>query len=1486
MMNNLKLGVDVVSAHNLLPKDGLGSSSAFVELYFDGQKFRTTIKEKDLNPVWNESFYFNISDPSNLHYLTLDAYIYNNVKATNSRSFLGKISLTGTSFVPYSDAVVLHYPLEKRGLFSRVRGELGLKVYITDDPTIKSSIPIPATESLPSKEPSVTNAQAQTVPNAATNTHKVETRHTFHHLPNSTHHHHHQSSASAAPSPITAGVPQHGTKYEFDEMKVESQPPKVVRMYSASSSQPAEYALKETSPFLGGGRVVGGRVIHGDKTASTYDLVEKMHFLYVRVVKARDLPAMDVTGSLDPYVEVKIGNYKGITKHFEKQQNPVWNQVFAFSKDRTQASVLEVVIKDKDLVKDDFVGIVRFDINEVPLRVPPDSPLAPEWYRLGDKKGEKIKGELMLAVWIGTQADEAFSDAWHSDAAMPIDSTPAISAAIRSKVYHAPRLWYVRVNVIEAQDLVPTEKNRFPDVYVKAQIGNQVLKTKNVQARTLCSLWNEDLLFVAAEPFEDHLVISVEDRVGPGKDEIIGRVIIPLSSVDKRADDRMIHSRWFNLEKPIALDVDQLKKEKFYSRLHLRVSLDGGYHVLDESTHYSSDLRPTAKQLWKPPIGVLELGILNAVGLHPMKTRDGRGTSDTYCVAKYGHKWVRTRTIVDNLSPKYNEQYTWEVFDPATVITIGVFDNSLLGEKGSNGNKDLKIGKVDMLRHQAVHIVAARLGRAEPPLRKEVLEYMSDIDSHLWSMRRSKAHFFRLMTVFSGLFAVGKWFGDICLWRNPITTVLVHVLFLMLVCFPELILPTAFLYMFLIGVWNFRYRPRYPPHMNTKLSQAEAVLSDELDEEFDSFPTSRSPDVVRMRYDRLRSVAGRIQTVVGDVATQGERLQNLLSWRDPRATAIFITFCLVAALVLYVTPFQAVAALAGFYVLRHPRFRHKSPSVPINFFRRLPARTDSMLKCGMVGLAVSGINQLPNDSLPKMAVSVSKKKSKQAKKVEAREICFSYSILINFFYQIPAAVFLLILIFLWSSSTTIISGKIIHVCVSSRKLNNLYCLSAGTQPNFDIPIPVINNNIREVEKGRDEEIAHAKKVVEEQMQLHRSWKSSKNHPVCDGRGIYVYDLPSKFNTDLVGQCHDLVPWADFCEYFNNDALGQPIPKLGKGWYQTHQYSLEPIFHTRVLKHPCRVYNENEAKLFYVPFYGGLDILRWNFKNVSNDVKDTLPLELIKWLEKQQPWVRNAGKDHVFVLGKISWDFRRYDNSPWGTRFLELSQMQNPIKLLIERQPWHVNDIGIPHPTFFHPRSDDDIISWQLKIISSSRKSLVSFAGAPRPDQPDNIRSILINLCNSAENGMCRFMNCSSGGCDQPESVIELFKESEFCLQPPGDSPTRKSVFDSLVSGCIPVFFCPFTAYYQYPWHLSADHGKYSVFIDQEEVKQRKVNVVERLMKISPRKREDMRSFIIYEVLPGLVYGDSNSQLEKFQDAFSIAMNNLLERVTRMESNAQ
>lgn len=793
----------------------------------------------------------------------------------------------------------------------------------------------------------------------------------------------------------------------------------------APSNPPQDdYKIKETKPQLGerwphGGARGGGGWISSDRVTSTYDLVEQMYYLYVRVVKARHLPPNPVTGNCDPYVEVKLGNYKGKTQRFEKKANPEWNQVFAFSKEKIQSSVLEVFVRDREMVtRDDYLGKVVFDMNEVSTRVPPDSPLAPQWYRLEDRRGEmKLKGEVMVAVWMGTQADEAFPESWHSDAAL-VQGEGVFS--VRSKVYVSPKLWYLRVNVIEAQDVESEDKSQLPQVFVKAQVGNQILKTKLCPSRTTNPFWNEDLIFVAAEPFEEQLFLTIENKLTASKDELVGKVSLPLTIFERRLDHRPVHSRWFNLEKFGfgVLEGDKRKELKFSTRVHLRVCLEGGYHVLDESTMYISDQKPTARQLWKQPIGILEVGLLSAQGLLPMKTRDGRGSTDAYCVAKYGQKWVRTRTIVDSMSPKWNEQYTWELYDPCTVITIGVFDNCHLGgnEKPAAGNgsgRDSRIGKVrirlstletdriythsypllvlqpsglkktgelqiafrftclslahmvylysrpllpkmhylhpftvsqlDSLRYQAMNIVASRLGRAEPPLRKEVVEFMLDVDSHMWSMRRSKANFFRIVSLFSGLISMSKWLVEVCQWKNPITTILVHILFCILICYPELILPTTFLYMFLIGLWNLRHKPRNPPHMDTKISWAEAVHPDELDEEFDTFPTSKPQDIVRMRYDRLRSVAGRIQTVVGDMATQGERFHALLGWRDPRATSIFVVFCLCAAVALYITPFKIVILLAGLFMLRHPRFRSKMPSVPSNFFRRLPALADSML---------------------------------------------------------------------------------------------------------------------------------------------------------------------------------------------------------------------------------------------------------------------------------------------------------------------------------------------------------------------------------------------------------------------------------------------------------------------------------------------------------------------------------------------------------------
>ncbi|CAN8272872.1 unnamed protein product [Cochlearia groenlandica] len=574
-----------------------------------------------------------------------------------------------------------------------------------------------------------------------------------------------------------------------------------------------------------------------------------------------------------------------------------------------------------------------------------------------------------------------------------------------------------------------------------------------------------------------------------------------------------------------------------------------------------------------------------------------------------------------------------------------------------------------------------------------------------------------------------------------------------------------------------------------------------------------------------------------------------------------------------------------------------------------------------------------------MVVTVSKRKSRSSQKTEDHPPFFFFcNNLCSVFYRSILYITLLTIIFfffiyLWLSFTTLISDNVLHICVFSRKLNDPYCVTAGSKPAFQIPInltstpsiineetrseydallqedkpknlnPVLNqepkpknkvdlNTLIDLKgaedynkdiKPKSEGEGHALRAVIKYLYLQRSWLSLENNITnykpqsCEGRGVYVYDLPSKFNKDLLVECNDILPGVNLCSYFKNQGFGEAIESLGQGWFDTHMYSLEPILHARVLKHPCRVYNETQAKLFYVPYYAGFDVLRWHYRNVSDDVKDRLGIEVLKWLEPEESWKKNAGKDHVFVLGKITWDFRR-DKVPWGSRFLALQEMQNPTKLLIERQPWEVNDIAIPHPTYFHPKTDEDITTWQIKTMNQPRKSLVSFAGAARPGNPNNIGSTLIQQCISYD--QCKFLDCNNGDCKNPKNVIDLFQDSEFCLQPPGDSATRRSVFDSLISGCIPVIFNLYTAYYQYAWHLPEDHKRYSVYISEEDVKEKRVNVVEELMAKTQKEKDDMRSYIIYQLLPGLVYGDSNAKFEKFRDAFDITFDSLLEKINK------
>ena len=128
--------------------------------------------------------------------------------------------------------------------------------------------------------------------------------------------------------------------------------------------------------------------------------------------------------------------------------------------------------------------------------------------------------------------------------------------------------------------------------------------------------------------------------------------------------------------------------------------------------------------------------------------------------------------------------------------------------------------------------------------------------------------------------------------------------------------------------------------------------------------------------------------------------------------------------------------------------------------------------------------------------------------------------------------------------------------------------------------------------------------------------------------------------------------------------------------------------------------------------------------------------------------------------------------------------------------------------------------------------------------------------------------------------MEAFLESDFCLQPRGDSFTRRSIFDCMVAGSIPVFFWRRSAYFQYEWFLPAEPGSYSVYIDRNAVKNG-TSVKAVLESYSKEEVRKMREKVI-EYIPRLVYAKSNNGLEGMKDAFDVAMEGVFRRFRDQE----
>lgn len=386
----------------------------------------------------------------------------------------------------------------------------------------------------------------------------------------------------------------------------------------------------------------------------------------------------------------------------------------------------------------------------------------------------------------------------------------------------------------------------------------------------------------------------------------------------------------------------------------------------------------------------------------------------------------------------------------------------------------------------------------------------------------------------------------------------------------------------------------------------------------------------------------------------------------------------------------------------------------------------------------------------------------------------------------------------------------------------------------------------------------------------------------------------------------------------------------KPWLGTQQNMVGVIFFHRMKNYECRTQNWTEADAFYLPALFGLLTLYSTSPPV--DEIETLGDQLGAFLAQQPGFQRRDGADHFFVLGQQMWDFgyghRHFvaarstgpgtgtgsgsgaaaeasagdggngGGGGWGSYLFYRSVFSHMTFLSVERFVWEKRSASIPYATAFHPASIEEITEWVNHARAHPRNVLAALMAGSRKDVP--IRSAVLEACardsnrgdpwDPREPTGCLHVDCSKecpqgtcrkvvGRCGEPREVALVYLLSTFCLMPDGDSATRRSIFDALLAGCIPVFFNRESFQRQYFWHTGGRPQDVSLYFDPKLVREGRLDFLKELREVPKEEVVRLRENAL-SLVPRIVYRDHIRAPEdsSFEDAFDVTLLGLLQHL--------
>ncbi|KXJ22602.1 Multiple C2 and transmembrane domain-containing protein 1 [Exaiptasia diaphana] len=235
------------------------------------------------------------------------------------------------------------------------------------------------------------------------------------------------------------------------------------------------------------------------------------------LVEGKKMIPMDDSGFSDPYCRFRLGNERYKSKACKETLNPYWAEQFDLKFYADTSMVLEIVVYDKDIRKDEFMGRCQIDLTS-----------------MAREKSHKIEAELEdgagtiifhLAI-TGQEApgSEADLGAFKEDPARRKETVKRFG--LKNTPKKIKQIGWLQVKLHRAVGLASADLGGASDPFAVVEVNNQRLVTHTIY-KTLNPAWNKIWEMEIADP-HDFLDITVYDEDKRGAPEFLGRIMIPL----------------------------------------------------------------------------------------------------------------------------------------------------------------------------------------------------------------------------------------------------------------------------------------------------------------------------------------------------------------------------------------------------------------------------------------------------------------------------------------------------------------------------------------------------------------------------------------------------------------------------------------------------------------------------------------------------------------------------------------------------------------------------------------------------------------------------------------------------------------------------------------------------------------------------------------------------------------------------------------------